>query len=64
MIVRQQFTAWNRYQLPQFNNQEYMEYKWVESGISKEVCTFGYFDTEKKTWVKLADVPKEIKEDL
>jgi len=56
MIERRQFTAWNSYQLPQYNNREYLEYEWVDSGLSKEVCSFGYFDTEKKEWLKLSDV--------
>jgi hypothetical protein len=58
MIKRQQFTAWNGYQLPQFNNPQYLEYERVKSGISEEICTYGYFDTDKKTWVKLSEVKK------
>lgn len=64
MIVRQQFTVWNSYQLPRFYYPEYLEYERVKSGKYEAICTFGYYDTEKKTWIKLADVPKEIKEDL
>ena len=56
MLKRRQFTVWNSYQMPQFNNPEYLEYKRIKSGISEEICTFGYYDTDKKTWLKLAEI--------
>lgn len=56
-LVYVQFDRWDKEHYPEINNSDYLDYKEVNTGHSKEVCSFGWRedtlmsdDVERKRW--------------
>jgi hypothetical protein len=58
-ITYEQFTRWDRENNPQYDNEEYLDYKEVHSGLSSAICSYGYKETinGRTFWLKKCDVP-------
>ena len=62
VIQRVQFTAYDRYMHPEIDNDEYLEHELVETGVSSQVCSYGWIEINTANdgfeWIKKADVAK------
>ena len=62
VIKRVQFTAYDRGMHPEIDNDEYLEYKLVETGLASQVCSYGWIEIDPVNdgfkWIKKMDVPK------
>ena len=58
--IREQFSRYDAEELhPECNNSEYLDYKKVVSGISKEICSYGFKVIDEKGkyfWAKKTDI--------
>ena len=59
-IIRTQFTRFDSELHPECNNKEYLEYEEVNTGLSKEIISYGYKKIEgtKYKWIKKKEVLK------
>ena len=57
-VARTQFTAHDRELFPECDNAEYLEYENVSTGLSAEICSYGYqkINNGKIEWVKRKDL--------
>lgn len=62
-IEKVQFTAWDEEHYPEFNNSLYLDYERVKTGLSSEICKYGYKKKigEKYFWVPKPTPPLEEK---
>ncbi|MHC1600246.1 MAG: hypothetical protein ACXQS5_05440 [Candidatus Methanospirareceae archaeon] len=62
VIKRVQFTAYDRHMHPEINNDEYLEYELLKTGLSTQVCSFGWIEIDAANgeyrWVKLSEATK------
>ena len=57
-IRRSQFTGYDSDFFPEIaNNVEYLEYETISTGLSTQVCSYGYQRVEgtKHTWIKILE---------
>lgn len=56
-IERRQFTHYDSQVHQECDNKEYLEYEWVTTGVSTELCAFGFQIQEgtKYKWISLKD---------
>jgi hypothetical protein len=51
--MKQQFTAYDRELYPEYDNSEYLDHEKVSTGLSSDICSYGYRINNK--WVKKSD---------
>lgn len=58
-VERVQFTRHDQESFPECDNPEYLEYRKVSTGLSTEICSYGYrqVSDNKIKWVKRKDLP-------
>ena len=59
---RVQFTAWDSDRWPEYDNSRYLIYEDVDSGLSKEICKYGFQEKlidGKRRWVPLAEIEEK-----
>jgi hypothetical protein len=57
IIVRSQFCRKDEEYHPEYNNQEYLEYETVSTGLSKEIISYGYQvrNGSSYRWIKISE---------
>ena len=52
--IEEQFTAYDKELHPECNNSEYLVYRTIDTGLSREVCSFGIRQRSgnKYKWIK------------
>ena len=62
-----QFTRWDSEHHPEIDNNEYLDYKEVNTGLSRGICSYGYcrcYDVGngviKYEWIKREEALKEL----
>ena len=58
IITREQFTAYDGDLHPECDNSEYLDYEKVKTGLSNDICKYGYKITEgtKYRWITKSEV--------
>ena len=59
--MRQQFTRWDSENFPKFDNSEYLDYEQVTTGLSSELCSYGY--KIEGRWVKRQEYIAQLEAD-
>lgn len=60
-IIEEQFTNYDKYLHPEYDNSNYLSNRVVETGLSKEICYFGnklLFDNNKYIWIQKNNLKK------
>lgn len=71
-IERRQFTAWDRWHHFQFDTPEYIEHERISTGLSSDVCSYGYVEITNRQsdgshsykWIPLAEAKAILGEGL